>query len=176
MTKSSTDITKQIADNELAKYGIGEAPKPQPKPVFQTVTTKRQSSNDQLEIPDFLRRTDVPRKVVKPKHEDTPIEVMQAKLHVRQSELERMINNPQAWSSAAGKADAEIGRHDWEEFHLSIAKYIGVAMDARGLEWKSGHEWSLERAALVQHISKFVKDNAVFRDDTGRNYMIKVKE
>ena len=176
MTKSSTDITKPIADNELAKYGIGEAPKPQPKPVFQTVTTTRQSSNDQLEIPDVLRRTDVPRKVVKPLQEETALEVMQQKLYVRQCELERMIDKPDDWTMAKGKADAEISRHDWEDFTLTIAKYIGVAMDARGLKWKSGHDWSLERGALVDHISKFVKDNAVFRDDTGRNYMIKVKE
>lgn len=168
MTKSLDNITKTITDNALAEYGVVE--KPKPTPVFKTVTTKRQSDS----TPDLFRVA-TPRKVVKPLQEETALEVMQQKLYVRQCELERMIDKPDDWTMAKGQADAEIGRHDWEDFTLTIAKYIGVAMDARGLKWKSGHDWSLERGALVEHINKFVKDNAVFRDASGRNYLIKVK-
>jgi hypothetical protein len=168
MTKSLDNITKTITDNTLAEYGVVE--KPKPTPAFKTVTTKRQSDS----TPDLFRVA-TPRKVVKPLQEETALEVMQQKLYVRQCELERMIDKPDDWTMAKGQADAEIGRHDWEDFTLTIAKYIGVAMDARGLKWKSGHDWSLERGALVEHINKFVKDNAVFRDASGRNYLIKVK-
>lgn len=168
MTDHSKNISETIVEGELAKYGIGE--KPKPKPVFKTVTTKRRDSA----TPDLFR-VDTPRKVVKPMKEETAQEIMQQKLYVRQCELERMLNKPDDWTMAHAKADAEISRQNWDDFTLSIAKYIGVAMDARGLKWKSGHDWSLERGALVDHINKFVKDNAVFRDETGRNYIITVK-
>lgn len=168
MTDHSKNISDSIAEGELAKYGIGE--KPKPKPVFKTVTTKRKSDT----TPDLFG-IQTPRKVVKPMKEETALDVMQQKLYVRQCELERMINKPDDWAMAHAKADAEISRQSWDDFTLSIAKYIGVAMAARGIHWKSGHEWSLERGALVEHINKFVKDNAVFRDETGRNYIITVK-
>ena len=171
MTDHSKNISDAIAEGELAKYGIGE--KPKPKPVFKTVTTKRKPRFDTTA--DLFRPVTEPRKVVKPMKEETALEVMQQKLYVRQCELERMIDKPDDWAMAHGKADAEISRQSWDDFTLSIAKYIGVAMDARGLKWKSGHDWSLERGALVEHINKFVKDNAVFRDASGRNYLIKVK-
>lgn len=168
MTDHSKNISDAIAEGELAKYGIGE--KPKPKPVFKTVTTKRKANTT-----SDLFGVWAERKVVKPMKEETAQEIMQQKLYVRQCELERMLNKPDDWSMANGKADAEISRQNWDDFTLSIAKYIGVAMDARGLKWKSGHDWSLERGALVDHINKFVKDNAVFRDETGRNYLITVK-
>lgn len=168
MTDHSKNISETIVEGELAKYGIGE--KPKPKPVFKTVTTKRKANTT-----SDLFGVWAERKVVKPMKEETAQEIMQQKLYVRQCELERMLNKPDDWSMANGKADAEISRQNWDDFTLSIAKYIGVAMDARGLKWKSGHDWSLERGALVEHISKFVKDNAVFRDETGRNYIITVK-
>jgi hypothetical protein len=172
MTNHSNDIAKTIADAELAKYGIGEKPKPQPKPVFKTVRTKRPTTQTELfnmpDIPDFLKR-----KTVKSNHED-PTETMKIKLGVRAAELERMIKDD-AFKMQHGKADAEIGRQQWDEFTQTIAKYIGQAMDARGLAWKSGHDWSLERGALVDHIATFIKDNGVFRDASGRNYIITVK-
>jgi len=169
MTNHSNDIAKTIADAELAKYGIGEKPKPQPKPVFKTVRTKRPTTQTELfNMPDIPKR-----KTVKSNHED-PTETMKIKLGVRAAELERMIKDD-AFKMQHGKADAEIGRQQWDEFTQTIAKYIGQAMDARGLAWKSGHDWSLERGALVDHIATFIKDNGVFRDASGRNYIITVK-
>ena len=181
------NTTQKIVSDELSKLGIeSEKPKAKKAPYLGGKTHSSTSGGrgrryTQIEMeaslfkddptPDFLKVG------YKPKREATAnkkfdADTMLRKLDVRMHELNRMMGDD--FEMAHGKADATIKRAQWQEFTQSIAKYIGLAMQCRGLEWKSGHEWSLERGELVSFIEDFILDNAVYVDDTDRKYIISV--
>ena len=192
MENSNTQIVDAVVSGELEKLGVGKRKTKVAKPC-PTHAPKQQSLLDSemrkyISYPAEKRRTttgiveyegsyirvnqaEPTRTATKSKH--TPLETQELKLGVRYSQLMRMMDGAD-FSMATGKADAEISREKWSEFTQCIAQFIGQAMDARGLYWRSGHEWSLERGELVNHIADFIKANGVYRDETGRNYVIKV--
>jgi hypothetical protein len=189
MENLNTQIVDAVVSGELEKLGVGKRKtkiaKPCPTHAPKLIDTelrkyvthpavKRRTTTGIVEYEGSyirVKQAEPTRTATKSKH--TPLEAQELKLGVRYAQLMRMMDGAD-FSMAAGKADAEISREKWSEFTQCITQFVGQAMEARGLYWRSGHEWSLERGELVNHIADFIKANGVYRDETGRNYVIKV--
>jgi hypothetical protein len=163
-------IVNDIVNTELNKLGIKSGAPAKDVPVDKSARQTAMFDGDGAVVK--ISKVATVRTKTKPKS-DSP-EVLDKKMGAVFYALCGM--NEEDFKKAHGKADAEISREKWEDVTNAIARLVGIVMSARGLKWKSGHEWSLERGDLVRHISEFVQENAVYRDDTGRNYQITVKK
>lgn len=176
--KTTETIVKNIATDELAKLGVNAKKPLSERPVERKRTAKIVHTSEFVEN-DGYTRASTKRTYPLGKRESTnkkksDPQVLDKKMGALFYAICGM--QPDAFEKAHGKADARISREEWQKFTLAITRFIGIAMDARGLQWKSGHEWSLERGDLVRHIEEFIAENAVYVDETDRKYLISVEK
>lgn len=174
MTSKIEQNINTLVDTNLNEYGLGKKPTPAPEPTYQT----KRVQGDLLagRMPVALKKLDERRAERERKQENMEtaqgrIDRMETKLAVRADELRRIARKAQdefVWDTPKGSSKTYVNRVEFDELSQCIAKFIGVVMETSCLEWKSGHEWSLERGALVSLIADHIIENAVHRGVYGK--------